>query len=318
MNLKNLKEVNLTRTINSTQWQEPKWSEPSQAATTVSLDNHKPRRDSLIQDAMENLDQGEREAGNENRLNRQVLAKMEVQPLGYPVNHELRVPAHRGMQIGQAIPTPRIAVPENYEALKVNLWTRHANKSMKVILMVGVTERCGVSTTASNFAASLAQQADIKVLLMDANIRSPRRPFFSFKEAEESGPSINLERLLSDPSALRDPAPGSSNLYMLPSGTKCAMPLSIFQSEAFDQFLQKVREFFDYVVIDAPPLAGYPETVLLSRKADGVILVIESEKTRKQSALLAKKQIETAGGKLLGVVLNKRRYRVPSWLYKRA
>ena len=96
------------------------------------------------------------------------------------------------------------------------------------------------------------------------------------------------------------------------------MPLSIFQSEAFDQFLQKAREFFDYVVIDAPPLAGYPETVLLSRKADGVILVIESEKTRKQSALLAKKQIETAGGKLLGVVLNKRRYRVPSWLYKRA
>ena len=95
------------------------------------------------------------------------------------------------------------------------------------------------------------------------------------------------------------------------------MPLSVFQSEAFDEFLQKAREFFKYVVVDAPPLAGHPETLLLSRKADGVILVIESEKTRKQSALWAKKQIETAGGKLLGVVLNKRKYRIPNWLYKR-
>lgn len=315
MNLKNHKEVKLTK--NLTQWQEPKWSEGSQPTAAVALDNYQPHRDSLIQAAMDNLFQGNDETGHASRLNRQVLAKMEVQPLGYPINQEFSVDAQRGMPIGQAIPSPRIAVPESYEALKVNLWTRHADKSMKVILMVGTTERCGVSTTAANFAASLAQQAHTKVLLMDANVRSPRRPFFA-TSAEERGAGINLERLLSNPSALRDPAPGSSNLYMLPSGTKCSMPLSIFQSEAFDQFLGKVREFFDYVIIDAPPLAGYPETVLLSRKADGVILVIESEKTRKQSALFAKKQIETAGGKLLGVVLNRRKYRVPHWLYKRA
>jgi protein-tyrosine kinase len=123
--------------------------------------------------------------------------------------------------------------------------------------------------------------------------------------------------LLAGPRAPVYPVPGPSNLYVLPSGTKCSMPLSLFQSSAFDDFLKSVRQRFQYVVIDAPPLQGFPESLVLSRKADGVILVVESEKTRKRTALWAKQQIEAVGGKLLGVVLNKRKYYIPDWLYRR-
>jgi Mrp family chromosome partitioning ATPase len=95
------------------------------------------------------------------------------------------------------------------------------------------------------------------------------------------------------------------------------MPLGLFQSVAFDQFLQTVRERFQYVIVDAPPIQGHPETLVLSRKADGVVLVIEAERTRKQTALWAKQQIHDVGGRLLGVVLNKRNQYIPNWLYKR-
>jgi capsular exopolysaccharide synthesis family protein len=185
---------------------------------------------------------------------------------------------------------------------------------MNVVLLVGATKGCGVSTTAANFAASLGRDSGAKVLLIDANVRSPKHLIFPGSHRHAANAGITLERLLSDPSAWERPT-GSSNLYVLV--TECSTPVSIYRSEAFDEFLRKVRGFFKYVVVDAPPLTSHPETLFLSQKADGVILVIESEKTRQQSALRAKRQIETAGGKLLGVVLNKRRYRIPDWLYKR-
>jgi Mrp family chromosome partitioning ATPase len=128
---------------------------------------------------------------------------------------------------------------------------------------------------------------------------------------------VTLSRLLSEAPVLREPLPGPSNLYLLPSGIPCALSLSAFQSPPLDELLRKARELFEYVIIDAPSLPQHPESLLLARQADGVILVVESEKTRKQSALWAKRQIEKAGVPILGVILNRRRYRVPSWLYKR-
>lgn len=94
------------------------------------------------------------------------------------------------------------------------------------------------------------------------------------------------------------------------------MPLALIQSEAFDRFLATVRERFDHVIVDAPPLQGFPESLVLSRKVDGVVLVVESGKTRKRTALWAKQQVVDAGGTLLGVVLNKRKYYIPNWLYR--
>jgi len=71
------------------------------------------------------------------------------------------------------------------------------------------------------------------------------------------------------------------------------------------------------LILDAPPVPIFSEFRVLCRKVDGVVLVILSEKTRKQVAQKAKREIEEAGGHILGVVLNKRKYYIPKWLYKR-
>jgi Mrp family chromosome partitioning ATPase len=77
-----------------------------------------------------------------------------------------------------------------------------------------------------------------------------------------------------------------------------------------------MQQTFDFIVLDGPPVFRCSETRLLASKVDATILVIRSGKTRKQIAYRAIQELETAGGKVLGTVLNRRKYYIPDWLYK--
>ncbi len=74
---------------------------------------------------------------------------------------------------------------------------------------------------------------------------------------------------------------------------------------------------YDYVILDGPSVPGSSDVRVICNKVDGVVLVLEAGKTRKQVAVRAKQELEEAGGKLLGVVLNKRKFYIPEWIYKR-
>jgi Mrp family chromosome partitioning ATPase len=84
-----------------------------------------------------------------------------------------------------------------------------------------------------------------------------------------------------------------------------------------EDFLGALRECFDLVLIDCAPATVFPDSIALSRKADGVVLVIEAESTRWPVAETVHKQITNAGGKVVGIVFNKRRYYIPGFVYKR-
>ena len=77
-----------------------------------------------------------------------------------------------------------------------------------------------------------------------------------------------------------------------------------------------MRQTFDFIVLDGPPVFRASETRLIASKVDATILVIRSGITRKQIAYRAIQELETAGGKVLGTVLNRRKYYIPDWLYK--
>jgi Mrp family chromosome partitioning ATPase len=250
-------------------------------------------------------------------LNSLLFGHEESRSEAHAAPREREVAAERSMPLGKAIVAPPAAALERYEYLQSNMWARYPATSMRLLLLAGAERRSGVSTAATNLAVSLASNTCARVLLIDAGVRIPKGRIPVPKEAGSGNADVSLRRLLIEQPALREPVPGPSNLYVLPSGARCGLALSVFQSRGFDELLRAAREMFEYVVIDAPSLPEHPETLLLSRKADGVILVVESERTRRQSALWAKQQIEMTGATLLGVILNRRKYRVPSWLYKR-
>jgi protein-tyrosine kinase len=86
--------------------------------------------------------------------------------------------------------------------------------------------------------------------------------------------------------------------------------------EKFKKVLHGLRHHYDYIYLDAPNILGSSVTKELVADVDGVVLVIEAEKTRAPVAMRSKKKIVESGGILMGAVLNKRRYYIPSLLYR--
>jgi hypothetical protein len=81
--------------------------------------------------------------------------------------------------------------------------------------------------------------------------------------------------------------------------------------------LQNLRAQYKYVAIDCPALSESGDVLSIAKLVDGIVLIVEADKTRKSQVRNAERQIETAGGKLLGSVLNKRRYPIPNFIYDR-
>jgi capsular exopolysaccharide synthesis family protein len=201
-----------------------------------------------------------------------------------------------------------------YEDLKTNLLTRRLDKPIKTILFTGTSQGDGASTTAINFAASLVKDTELRVLLVDANLRTP-----CLHEVFGVDHTHGLSDLLTKAGdmASRMKKIGATNLYVMPCGGKHSNPVSLFESSEFDQFLHETHAWFDFVILDAPPATSFSEARVICRKMDGVVLVLGSGTTRRQVALKAKKEIEEAGGKVLGVVLNRRKFHIPTWIYER-
>jgi Mrp family chromosome partitioning ATPase len=216
------------------------------------------------------------------------------------------------LPIGTALALRDHRHTECFETLKANLWLQQAPHRLNAVLFVGAGRAVQPRVAAERFAASLALGAGARVLLLDASDDAVEHAH----RACAGEPPFTLERLLADTVSLQRPVEPPS-VQLLPVGVPRLRRLALYQSPAFDHFLQAVRGFFDQVVMCAPPITFNSEALILARKADAVALVIESERTRKQAAARTRQQVEEAGGKVVGVVLTERRYRVPGWLYDR-
>jgi protein-tyrosine kinase len=200
-----------------------------------------------------------------------------------------------------------------YEALKINMLTHHPGHNLKTILFIGTAHGDGASTTAINFATTLARNHQRKVLLVEANLRTPGI-HVALRIEREGGLSDIITNGDNPQSNIKKVYP--ENLSVVTAGSELSGPVSLFESDRFDSFLSSMRDLFDFIILDVPPVTNFSEALVLCNKLDGVVLVLEAGKTRKQVAVRAKEEIEAAGGNILGVVLNKRKFHIPQWIYK--
>jgi non-specific protein-tyrosine kinase len=221
-------------------------------------------------------------------------------------------PVTRGARPSRRLPAENGA--ECYQSLKANLLGRYPDRSLKTIVFCSTAHGDGSTTTAANFALTLARDCRMKVLLVDANLRTP-----CLHDLFNTDRSPGLSDVITNGAGAKNPwmSPTLPNLHVLPCGTNHSGPLGLFESPRFDQFLREAREQFNYVILDAPPLPSFSEARVICPKVDGVVLVVGAGKTRRQVAQRAKKDLEEAGGKVLGVVINRRKFHIPGWLYKR-
>jgi protein-tyrosine kinase len=159
----------------------------------------------------------------------------------------------------------------------------------------------------------LAAQGSMSVCLVDANLYAPSLHALG---GISKSPGLAEATIRSGPIKSFSVRVKGGNLWMVPPGSAPDVKGNFLAWDRLSSRLAELRRTFDYVLIDAPPVTSDGFAVLLGQMAEGVILVLEANSTRRQSALLAKKVMETANITLLGAILNNRTFPIPEALYR--
>jgi len=152
---------------------------------------------------------------------------------------------------------PEPPVADGYKDIKTKLLTHYADESIKVILLAGPDHDTGTTTTAITLARDLAGNSRKKVLLVDANLRTPvLHKVFRIK------PSAGVSDLLADNGhkVFNFYKVGSTNLYVFPAGIRRKQQNGYFESQRLDQFLNQARKQFDYIIIDSAPVSRFQDS----------------------------------------------------------
>jgi Mrp family chromosome partitioning ATPase len=111
--------------------------------------------------------------------------------------------------------------------------------------------------------------------------------------------------------------PLERNLWLVSCGSAVQQSTNLLHSEQMKKRFGELRKEFDYVLIDAPPLNTYSEGFALGQLADGLVLVLEANTTRRETATKVAERLNATQVKILGAVLNKRTFPIPDSLYRR-
>lgn len=211
-----------------------------------------------------------------------------------------------------------VIMPDNgssdqYETLKSNILSRFPAEKIKTLVFTSTSYGDGTSTTAANFASALARDTWRSILVVDADIRRP-----CLHKVFNTEITNGLSDFLSD-EKIREPEHRKleNNFYFQTSGLLGARAVGLFETAKFDEFLELASQRFDHVIIDCPPVTKFPETRVIAGKVNGVIMVLNSGKTKIEVALRVKNDLQESGANILGTVLNRRKFFIPNWLYKK-
>ncbi|HHQ3787632.1 TPA: capsular polysaccharide biosynthesis protein Cps4D [Streptococcus pneumoniae] len=189
---------------------------------------------------------------------------------------------------------------EYYNALCTNI--QLSGDKLKVISVTSVNPGEGKTTTSVNIARSFAR-AGYKTLLIDGDTRNSVISGV-FKSREKI---TGLTEFLSGTADLSYGLCDTNieNLFVVQSGSVSPNPTALLQSKNFNDMIETLRKYFDYIIVDTPPVGIVIDAVIITQKCDASILVTATGDANKRDVQKAKQQLEQTGKLFLGVVLNK-------------
>lgn len=235
----------------------------------------------------------------------------------FPEHNSLRSLSEHHAVVGEH---DELALPHNilegFEDLRNQLLhdlDRSQHKSCQIIGVSSCRRHSGVTTVATNLALSMARKANADVLLVDANLKNPtitreyelvNKPGFS---------DILVNHTLSNCSLIEHQS--SSGLRLLPAGNaidRIGMEPPLFSSWIEASSAQRCK----YIIVDLPAIHGSGFAANMAGLCDAVVLVIDSPHSRWQRTKRATQELAAVNAGMLGVVLNRRSYPIPNWLYR--
>ncbi|MGD0232037.1 MAG: CpsD/CapB family tyrosine-protein kinase [Syntrophorhabdales bacterium] len=182
------------------------------------------------------------------------------------------------------------------------------------VLFIGSASNEGTTTIARQLAKTISLRMEKNILLIDIDRSRPDLHVYEGIRAEKSVQEVVDTGDLIDKALYRVE---ETSLYVMPLFQTTMLTPKALELAKRDVFWEPLKEKFDLVIVDSPPATVFPDGPGFASCVDGVILVVEAEKTRWPVALSVKDKIIKSGGRILGIVFNKRKFYIPKWLYKR-
>ncbi|MCH1624899.1 CpsD/CapB family tyrosine-protein kinase [Fredinandcohnia sp. SECRCQ15] len=195
---------------------------------------------------------------------------------------------------------PESFIAEQYRTIRTNIQFINGVKKNQSFLITSTNSEEGKSTTAVNLAVSLVQQKE-RVLLIDTNLKKP-----SVHMTFNLDNSIGLTDILRGKQSFDDAVVKTEfgRLEVLPSGPIPFNSSELIGSRTMFDLIESTLKRYDIVIFDSPSILESSDTKILANLCDGVILVIKSGKTETKKAIEAKRLLDIAKAKIIGVILN--------------
>ncbi len=191
-------------------------------------------------------------------------------------------------------------VSEAFRTLRANVLFSAVTKQLKTILITSSGPSEGKTTVSTNLAITLSQGGE-KVLLVDADMRKPvlHRVF-------KINSDMGISSYLAGDYSLKDIVIKTNvdNLSVVVCGKIPPNPNELLGLERMGEFIEEAKKRFDRIIFDTPPVGGISDGLILSKKVDGVLMVVEYAKLSRDAILLGKEKLQEIGSEIGGVILN--------------
>jgi Mrp family chromosome partitioning ATPase len=184
--------------------------------------------------------------------------------------------------------------------------------AFRTVVFCGVDQEDGTSSVCANAGKILAAKTEKSVCIVDTNLLTAELHKL-FGVSNDKGIAESLLHFDPVRNYVQQVGP---NLWLMPCRQRSAGSQVSIANDRLGQRLRELRTEFEYVLINAPAASASGDAAQIGRLADGVVLVVRANTTRKETALKAKESLQYANVTLLGAVLNKRKFPIPQALYR--
>ena len=209
---------------------------------------------------------------------------------------------------------PKSTVAEQYRTLRTNIQAIKSKQPLRTITITSSVHGEGKTITSINLAISMAHDLSKKnILLIDADLRRAKISHYLGLESE-----LGLSDLISDSVKIEKSLLniGIENLTILPAGKIPHNPAEILGSMKMKNLISQLKEKFDYIIFDTPPIVTVTDAGLLGAQTDGVIMVIQANRTQKGVVKHGESLLKQAQAKILGYILTNVQYHIPAYIYR--
>jgi capsular exopolysaccharide synthesis family protein len=195
---------------------------------------------------------------------------------------------------------PTSFAAEQYRAVRLAIETFRRERGTRLVAISSPSRRDGKTITAINLAGALAQSPDARVVLVDVDLRHPGiARYLGIPEAPGLSTYLLDQSLAVDTLIAR---PRSTAFAVVPAGPVSSMPYELLKSPRLTALFAALRERFDYVVVDTPPVLPFPDVGILRDAVDGFVLVVRANRTPRE--MLRDSMNSIGRQRALGVVWN--------------